>query len=173
MTIGAYAQGFKGHASATFGILNPKIRVQYERPIKDRASWGVNMNYYLVNWTGPVFEPFYRVYKKKDGNAEGTFFQAKIIYGNLSTLGFYDYDGAVTNSRWSTFGIGLGAGHKWILGKNFTIEWLSGFRFLSPPVYVYGEGYDEDDYAEFAEGTEWYLTTGLPFDMQLKFGYQF
>jgi len=72
-----YAQNFKGHASGTFGIFNEKVRVQYEMPLKDRASFGMNMNYYLVNWTGPVFEPFIRIYGKKDGNAEGFFWSGK------------------------------------------------------------------------------------------------
>ena len=64
MTGLTYAQNFKGHASGTFGILNAKIRAQYEMPLKDRASFGINMNYYLVNWTGPVLEPFIRLYGK-------------------------------------------------------------------------------------------------------------
>ena len=88
LTSFSYAQNFKGHASGTFGILNGKVRAQYEIPLKDRASFGMNMNYYLVNWKGPVFEPFIRIYGKKDGNAEGFFGQAKLIYDNLSTLNY-------------------------------------------------------------------------------------
>ncbi len=91
----SYAQDFKGHASGTFGILNGKVRVQYEMPLESRASYGMNMNYYLVNWTGPVFEPFIRIYGKKDGNAEGFLGQAKLIYGNLSTLDYDLYGGRV------------------------------------------------------------------------------
>jgi hypothetical protein len=167
------AQDFKGHASATFGILNSKIRVQYEMPIKSRASYGVNMNYYLVNWTGPVFEPFIRIYSKRDGNGEGFFGQAKAIYGNLSTLDFDLYDGAIKNERWSTFGFGLSGGHKFLLGKHFTIEYLTGFRILSPPTYIYESGFDETSYQEIGEGIGWYLTTGFPLDFQLKCGFQF
>lgn len=81
-----YAQDYKRHASGTFGILNRKVRVQYEMPLKSRASCGMNMNYYLEGFKGPVFEPFIRTYGKKGGNAEGFFGQAKLIYGNLSTL---------------------------------------------------------------------------------------
>jgi len=46
-------------------------------PLKDRPSFGMNMNYYLVNWTGPVFEPFIRISGKTDGNAEGFFWSGK------------------------------------------------------------------------------------------------
>ena len=167
-----YAQDFKGHASGTFGILNGKVRVQYEMPLKSRASYGMNMNYYLVNWTGPVFEPFIRIYGKKDGNAEGFFGQAKLIYGNLSTLD-YDLYGAIENKRWSTYGFGINCGYKFLLGKHFTIEPLTGLRILSPPVYRYKTGDDEDYYANIGEGIGWYLFTGFPLDFQLKFGFQF
>ena len=90
---------FKGNVSAAFGPLNSKVRIQYEMAIKSRASWGVNMNYYLQNWTGPVFEPFIRVYGKKSGNAEGFFFQTKAIYGNLTTLNYNSE--IIANSRFS------------------------------------------------------------------------
>jgi hypothetical protein len=114
MTGLTYAQNFKGHASGTFGILNAKIRAQYEMPLKDRASFGINMNYYLVNWTGPVLEPFIRLYGKRDGNAEGFFGQVKLIYGNLSTL---DFDsGYYTNQRFSTYGFGMDFGYKFCHG---------------------------------------------------------
>lgn len=172
-TSAIYAQGFKGHASGSVGILNPKIRLQYELPLKDRASYGMSMNYYLVNWTGPVFEPFIRLYGKKDGNAEGFFFQPKLIYGNLSTLDYDLYGGYLENKRWSTFGVAMNCGYKFLLGDHFTIEPLGGFRFLSPPVYRYRTGADEDYYANIGEGIGWYLTTGFPIEFQVKFGYQF
>jgi hypothetical protein len=168
-----FAQDFEGHASGTFGILNGKVRVQYEMPLEDRASFGLNMNYYLVNWTGPVFEPFMRIYGKKDGNGEGFFGQAKLIYGNLSTIDFDLYDGALENKRWSTFGFGLNCGYKFLLNKNFTIEPLFGIRVLSPPVYRYASGVDEDYWEGIGEDIGWYLTTGFPLDIQVKFGYQF
>ncbi len=168
-----YAQNFKGHASGSFGILNPKVRAQYEIPLKSRASYGMNMNYYLVNWTGPIFEPFIRIYGKKDGNAEGFFSQAKLIYGNLSTVDYDLYEGNLENKRWSTFGFGVNCGYKFLLGNHFTIEPLTGFRLLSPPVYRYKSGFDEDEYLDIAEGIGWYLLTGFPLDFQIKFGFQF
>jgi len=169
----AYAQDFKGHVSGTYGIINPKVRFQFELPLKSRASYGINMNYYLINWTGPVFEPFIRIYGKKDGNAEGFFGQAKLIYGNLATLDFDIYDGALENKRWFTYGLGLNCGYKFLLGNYFTIEPLFGLRFLSPPVYKYKPGVNREDYEYIGEGVAWYLTTGFPLDFQLKFGFQF
>ncbi len=173
ITSWAYAQKFNGNASAMFGILNSKIRVQYEMPLKSRASYGMNMNYYLVNWKGPVFEPFIRIYGKKDGNVEGFFGQAKLMYGNLSTLDFESYGGAVLNKRFSTYGFGLNCGYKFLIGKHFTIEPLAGFRLLTPPVYKYSTQVAEDYYASIGEGIGWYLTTGFPLDFQVKCGFQF
>jgi len=169
----SYAQNFKGHASGTFGLLNTKIRLQYEMPLKSRASYGMNMNYYLVNWTGPVFEPFIRIYGKRDGNTEGFFCQGKLIYGNLSTLDYDLYGGALENKRWSTFGFGVNCGYKFLLGNHFTIEPLTGVRLVTPPVYNYKAGIDESYYAGIGEGIGWYLTTGFPLEFQLKFGFQF
>ena len=165
MTGLTYAQNFKGHASGTFGILNAKIRAQYEMPLKDRASFGINMNYYLVNWTGPVLEPFIRLYGKRDGNAVGFFGQVKLIYGNLSPLDSTFFGGAIVNERWSTYGVGLGCGNKFLFAKHFTIEYLAGARILSPPPII-------DDHYYFDQ-IGWYLSTGFPIDFQLKVGFQF
>jgi hypothetical protein len=161
------AQGLKGHVSAGFGILNGKVRLQYEHPLKERASFGLNVNYYLVNWKGPLIEPFIRLYGKKDGNGEGFFGQFKLGYGNLSVL---ELDKQyVTNKRWNTFGGGIDLGYKFLIKNHFTIEPLFGLRLYTPPVY----NYENDQASTVAEGVGWYLTTGMPFDFQLKFGYQF
>ena len=167
------AQNFTGHVSGTFGIINGKVRVQYEMPLGDKSGFGMNMNYYFVNWTGPVFEPFIRLYGKRDGNAEGFFGQAKLIYGNLSTLNFDLYSNVLENKRWSTYGVGFNMGYKFLIGDHFTIETLSGLRILSPPIYRYKTGVDEDLGLGIGEGIGWYATTGFPIDFQLKFGYQF
>jgi hypothetical protein len=123
------AQDFTHHISGTFGILNNKIRLQYEHPLQQRFSVGANLNYYLVNWTGPVIEPFVRLYNKKDGCNEGFFLQGKAMYGNLKA--FTDFGYETSAKRWSTFGVGIGTGYKFVVGKGFTIEPYSGFRFLS------------------------------------------
>lgn len=165
------AQNIQGNVSGSLGVLNAKIRIQYEHPLNSRASTGVNMNWYLVNWTGPVFEPFIRLYNKKQGNEEGFFAQGKIVYGNLATLNFDRYANVLENQRWSTFGVGLNFGNKFLLGNHFTIEPLAGFRFMSPPVYRFKDGFDNS--VAIGEGIGWYATTGLPVEFQIKFGYQF
>lgn len=159
-----HAQSFKGHASGTFGILNAKYRFQYEMPLKDKTSFGINMNYYLLNWKGPVFEPFIRLYDIKNGNAEGLFVQAKLMYGNLSAFSpSYTSEEPLDNKRWSTFGFGASFGHKYLFYKHFTIEPLTGFRYLSAPT----------NSANADDPLFWILSTGLLLDLQIKFGYQF
>ena len=71
-----FSQRWDGHASGFFGILNPKARIQYELPISESLTTGANLNYYFVNWTGPLLEPFIRAYGRNGGNEEGWFFQA-------------------------------------------------------------------------------------------------
>ena len=48
--------------TAGAGFLNTKVRVQFEHGFSDMHSTGVNLGYYLVNWTGPRLEGFYRIY---------------------------------------------------------------------------------------------------------------
>jgi hypothetical protein len=169
-----FSQEFKHNISGTFGILNPKVRIQYEAPLKDRASFGANLNYYFVNWSGPIVEPFVRIYGRKSGNAEGFFGQLKLAYGNLSTIDFDKIDYQIENRRWSTFGAGIAGGYKFLLGNSMTIELLSGLRIVSGPTYRYKPGYDATSLGEaLGEEIGWYITTGLPFDFQAKVGYQF
>ncbi len=168
----ASAQSFKGHYSGTIGIVNTKLRLQYEAPYKDGSSIGVNMNYYLVNWVGPVFEPFMRLYGKKHGNAEGFFGQGKLMVGNLSTLDYDLYYGALKNKRWVTIGLGLGLGYKHLIKEKYTIEPYFGVRYLTSPVYRYSTGYNQSLYSNIGEDVAWTLTTGFPIDFQFKFGYQ-
>ena len=163
----AYSQSFKGHASGTFGILNAKIRVQYEIPLGNKFSAGANLNYYMVNWTGPIIEPFARIYVS-DGNKSGGFFQLKAGYGNLSTLPYMN----TTASRWSTYGGGVAWGYKYLRPSGFTIEPLIGLRAYSAP----NENADLStvkNAQNLGENIGWALTTGFPIDFQLKFGYQF
>jgi hypothetical protein len=106
-------------------------------------------------------------------NDAGFFGQFKFIYGNLSVVDYDFYKSVISNQRWSTFGVGFACGYKFLLGKHFTIEPLGGVRYLSPPMYRFNTGYDYDDYTGLGESIAWYITTGLPIDFQLKFGYQF
>ena len=151
------AQNFKGHASGTIGFLNPKIRLQYEHPLGSIYSTGANLNYYMVNWKGPIIEPFLRWYVA-DSNASGGFFQAKAGYGNLSSLD--------ESKNWSTYGGGIAWGYKYAKSSGFTIEPIVGLRIYSAPQ-------DEQTIGDVVENVGWAVTTGLPIDFQLKFGYQF
>ena len=89
--------------------------------------------------------------------------------GKSSLLDSFDYTlyGKTRGKkkRWSTYGFGISCGNKFLLGKHFTIEYITGVRLLSAPPVTY----DYFNYDKLA----WYLSTGLPIDLQLKFGFQF
>ena len=173
--------------SGSFGILNPKLRVQYEHGLGDAASLGLNTNIYFVNWTGPRFEGFFRYYFGQNGNESGVFMQAKAGAGFLSNawdgddLNFTymgtNYDIFESNT-WTTVGAGIAFGGKIVGNSGFVFESHIGYHFWSPP-NNYSSGYDNyyDQYAAagmaIGEAIGWYLTTGFPVDVQMKFGYQF
>lgn len=172
----AVAQDWNHNISGTLGILNAKLRLQYERPLGDKMTLGGNMNYYFVNWKGPVFEPFGRIYGKQDGNTEGFFAQAKIMFGSLSILDYdIQYLQDPSQTRWWTFGAGAGGGYKSLIGEHFNFESIVGIRLLSPPTYRLD--FDDELGLNDASGTGevigWSISTGFPIDVQLKFGYQF
>ncbi len=170
-TVGVKAQNWKGNGSVGFGLLNVKARLQYEMPLKTQFSVGANMNWYFVNWTGPIIEPFIRIYGKS-GNEEGFFGQFKIGYGNLSTSVISPE--LYTNTRSSIFGGGLGFGYKFLVADHFTIEPYFGVRLYTTPIYHYKDEYGISEAAsDVASGIGWFLTTGLPVEFNWKVGYQF
>jgi len=173
LTIMANSQNWKGNASAGFGLLNTKIRLQYEMPITKQFSVGANANYYLINWKGFIVEPFARIYGK-NGNEEGFFGQFKIGYGNLSTVDVL-YADLYENTRSSVFGGGLGMGYKFLIGNHFTIEPYFGTRFYTTPIYEYKSSVDswESLGNDIGSGIGWFMTTGLPIEFNWKVGYQF
>ncbi|MFM7218439.1 MAG: hypothetical protein ACKO1U_10500 [Bacteroidota bacterium] len=164
---------FRYHLSGTFNPFNPKLTAQLELPIKTRMSYGVAMSYYFINWEGPMAQPFLRLYGKRKGNAMGSFLQFKLMYGYLTTLDYEDYNGALLNERWHTFGVGLAYGYKFRVNDYLTIEPMVGVRLLTPPYYIYDENVDESLYASIAEGVVWYITSGSPLDLSVKLGVQF
>jgi hypothetical protein len=166
------SQNWEGNLSGTVGLLNFKVRIQYELPIGEKYSTGANLNYYFVNWTGPLIEPFFRVYAKKHGNYEGWFLQGKLGYGNLKSLDeYFEFDPNYTSKRWSTFGGGVAIGNKFFITDKLTIEPLMGLRLYSPQNFNKKEYDIYDDYVW--EDLSWGLTTGFPLDLQIKIGYQF
>lgn len=170
-----YGQSFKGNISATYGILNSKIRVQYEHPVGDRFSTGANLNYYTQNFKGALLEPFFRVYARSKGNSEGWFLQAKLGYGLLETE-IVDPQTDKT-SKFSTFGGGIAVGNKFFITEKITVEPLIGLRIYSPPPSVESDMnnqyIDPNAYIDAASGLSWFASTGMPLDFQLKIGYQF
>jgi hypothetical protein len=172
------AQDFKGNLSGTVGLLNSKARIQYELPIGSKFSTGLNLNYYFTSFSGPLIEPFFRLYGKSKGNTEGWFLQAKLGYGNLKTE-IEDINN--DKKRFSTYGGGIAVGNKFFVSNKITIEPLIGFRVYSPPPTI--EGVFEDDQYGFGQlgnslvdatnVASWISTTGFPLDFQLKVGYQF
>lgn len=163
-----YSQDFSKNISGTIGFLNPKIRVQYEIPIGLKQSYGLNLNYYLANWSGPILEFFYRRYDIRKSNEKGWFKQVKIGYGNLETLPYMNS----SNKRWSTFGGGFNWGYKHLSNNGFTIEPIFGVRFYTPPNKESSNN-NEQLSSEELENFSWFLTTGFPIDFQVKVGYQF
>jgi hypothetical protein len=149
--------------NGSFGFLNAKLRLQYEHALGKKGGVGACLNYYLVNWTGPKVDFFARIYGKRYGNQEGFFFQGKLGYGNLS--------GAFRSDRWSTVGVGVATGYKFLVGEHFVIEQLLGVHIYSPPPAWDTQTYQSGE--EIGEAIGWYLTTGLPLDFQLRFGYAF
>lgn len=158
------AQNWKGNGFLGFGLLNPKLRAQYELPITNKFTVGANATYYFVNWKGILIEPFARIYGKS-GSAEGFFGQFKLGYGNLGILDDELFEVSVL--RWSTFGGGLGCGYKFLVGNHFTIEPYFGLRVYTGPNYM------PDDFVSLGKSIGWGATTGLPIEFNWKVGYQF
>ena len=77
------------------------------------------------------------------------------------------------NNRWSTFGAGVAISYKFLIVDRLTIEPLIDLRVVSPPTYNFNDESMEASALGIGEGIGWYLTTGLPLDFQLKFGWQF
>ncbi len=172
------AQDFKGNLSGTVGLLNSKVRIQYELPVGSKFSTGLNLNYYFDKFSGPLVEPFFRLYGKTKGNTEGWFLQAKLGYGNLKT----EIEDLNNNKRFSTYGGGIAVGNKFFVSNKITIEPLVGFRIYTPPPAIEDISVDNDPYGynqlgnnlvDAANGISWVATTGFPLDFQLKVGYQF
>ena len=168
----ANAQHFNGSVTVGYGYLNEKVRLQYEHPLNNRLTIGGNINYYLVNWKGPIFEPFFRFYNKS-GNEDGFFGQVKVGYGNLTTAYAANEEQYVINKRMNTFGAGLGYGYKYLFDDRFVFETYLGLRYYSYTPTQYNDAYYTYFDVESIKSVFWYLTTGLPVEANFKIGYQF
>ena len=168
------------------GVLNAKVRVQYEHGFGDMHSTGVNLGYYLENWAGPRAEAFYRIYFGGD-NEKGMFFQASGGVGSFSYLfegeGTFDWNGQQTNylksNRFLTTGGGIAFGGKMTSRGGFVFESTTGFQLWSAPGDNYTEEADEwialgnDIDAVFENAAFYVLGPGFPLHFQIKLGYNF
>ena len=178
--------------TAGVGILNPKLRVQFEHGFGDMHSTGVNLGYYFVNWTGPRLEGFYRIYFGGD-NEKGMFMQASAGAGLFSfaideesTTEFtYTENGVVLTSdiynssgTWITSGGGIAFGGKMTTRGGFVFESTMGYQIWTPPPSNYSSEYDyylsSTSALDVAETLGYYvLGPGFPLMFQMKFGYNF
>ena len=179
-----------------FGILNPKVRVQYEAGFGDMHSAGVNLGYYLVNWTGPRLEGFYRIYFGGD-HEKGMFMQASAGAGMFSyaldddaetTFDYVDpvtgvttnYDIYNSGGTWVTSGGGIAFGGKMTSRGGFVFESTMGYQIWTAPPSNYSSNYD-DYWANSAAGAVdavetlgYYLIgPGFPLQFQIKLGFNF
>lgn len=166
------AQQFKGSITVGYGYLNEKVRLQYEHALNNQLSIGGNINYYLKNWKGPVFEPFFRFYGTS-GNEEGLFGQVKVGYGNLTTAYAAEEAAYVINKRMNTFGAGLGLGYKYLFDDRFVVESYLGIRYYTYSPTRYSDDYYTNFNVESIKSAVWFLSTGLPIEANFKVGYQF
>ena len=177
--------------TAGIGLLNPKVRVQFEHGFGDMHSTGANLGYYFANWTGPRLEGFYRIYFGGD-NEKGMFMQTSAGAGAFSyaldddaITDFYYYDASgqyVTSSiykdggTWITAGGGIAFGGKLTTRGGFVFESTMGYHFWSPPPSNYSSDYD-DFYVSTGSALEtlgyYVVGPGFPLHFQVKLGFNF
>ena len=188
LTFGVSAQS--NSLTAGIGLLNPKLRVQFEHGLNSNTSTGANLTYYMVNWKGPRLEGFYRIYFSND-NENGLFAQGKAgvglftnVFDDGDDLTFVYYDdnfnelsGDIYESNnWMTFGAGVAVGYKFTSNGGFVFESTLGYQFWSGPPDNYTLEYlmYYDDYYSLGETIGYYLVgPGFPLDLQFKFGFNF
>ena len=168
------------------GLLNAKVRIQYEHGFGDMHSVGANLGVYLQNWTGPRMEGFYRIYFGGD-NEQGMFMQASAGAGMFSyALGDDDatifengsgtsFDIYNDKNTWTTFGGGIGFGGKMTSRSGFVFESTIGFQIWTAPTPNYSDDYDL--YYAGADAVEtigyYVVGPGFPLMFQMKFGKNF
>ena len=168
------------YLTAGLGVLNAKVRVQFEHGFEDMHSTGVNVGYYLENWTGPRAEAFYRIYFGGDYE-KGMFMQASAGAGmfsfalddDLSSL--YSYNIYNDQSTWTTLGGGIALGGKMTSRGGFVFESTMGFQIWSAPPSNYSDQYNDaliDGFGDAVETVGYYVVgPGFPLHFQVKFGF--
>lgn len=181
------AQDFKGAASGSLGLINFKIRLQYEQPLNEHFSYGLNTNLRFMTFKGVQFEPFFRLYNKKMGNTEGFFLQGKASLGFFKHNNDVSYYGSLEKPGFTAGGGGIGLGYKILFGgsknkgEGFIIEPYLGIKLAFTNAFnennvdiTIDTGDDEYYYEDIdAEAIRWVATVGFPLEINVKFGYQF
>jgi len=183
ITFSASAQS--NSVTAGFGLLNAKVRIQYEHGFADMHSAGANLGLYLQGQNGQRLEGFYRIYFGGD-NEKGMFMQASAGAGMFSYLfssddQFIDQSGIALykddGEMFTTFGGSLGLGGKMTSRGGFVFESTLGFQIWTPPPSNFNEDFvtANPGYA-FGDATNialFYLGPGFPLMFQMKFGFNF
>ena len=171
--------------TAGIGLLNTKVRIQYEHGFGDMHSTGANLSLYLIGQNGQRMEGFYRIYFGGD-NEKGMFMQATAGAGIFSYFlddtdlainsnGYYLYQD--NGDKFTSFGGSLGLGGKVTSRGGFVFESTLGFQLWTPPASNFNEDYITNNPAEsIGEATNialYYLGPAFPLMFQMKFGFMF
>lgn len=171
--------------TAGIGLLNTKVRIQYEHGFGDMHSTGANLSLYLLGQDGQRLEGFYRIYFGGD-NEKGMFMQATAGAGIFSYFlessdllinnnGYYLYED--NGDKFTSFGGSLGIGGKMTSRGGFVFETTLGFQLWTPPASNFNEDYVNANPGEaLGDATNvalYYLGPGFPLMFQMKFGYNF
>jgi len=171
--------------TAGFGLLNTKVRIQYEHGFADMHSTGANLGLYLQGQKGQRLEGFYRIYFGGDYE-KGMFMQASAGAGMFSYLfssddQFIDQNGISLykddGEMFTTFGGSIGLGGKLTTRGGFVFESTLGFQIWTPPPSNFNEDFVEANpgyaFGDAANIALFYLGPGFPLMYQMKFGFNF
>jgi len=171
--------------TAGVGLLNTKVRIQYEHGFGDMHSTGANLSLYLVGQNGQRLEGFYRIYFGGD-NEKGMFMQATGGVGifsyflessdlSINNNGYYLYED--NGDKFTSFGGSLGLGGKMTTRGGFVFESTLGFQLWTPPASNFNEDYVTANPGEaLGDATNvalYYLGPAFPLMFQMKFGFMF
>jgi hypothetical protein len=177
--------GQSNSVTAGIGLLNTKVRIQYEHGFGDMHSTGANLSLYLIGQNGQRLEGFYRIYFGGD-NEKGMFMQATGGVGifsyflddadlTINSNGFYLYED--NGDKFTSFGGSLGLGGKMTSRGGFVFESTIGFQLWTPPASNFNEDYiNANPNQIIGDATNialYYLGPAFPLMFQMKFGYNF
>jgi hypothetical protein len=173
----ATAQEAKQVVKADLLLLN-KLRVTYEKPIKDKISIGGAVGLHYGSFSGIKVEPFARYYVGALC-PEGLYLQGRALAGFFSKQFDYWSDGDFITGDLiqrkksvSSFGFGADLGYQWISGKkkNIAIDLSLGIQLMSDinnDITVNGVRYSSANVGFASTGP------GAVFNPRIMIGYAF